>query len=170
MRYMCSVMRRFLILCLLLVTGPALAAQNLTFPMMEGEMLDGSEKTLPDMFDGRAHMVLMLFDRDQQDQLDSWVVAQDDLPEGIGLVEIALIGKVNGLVKFFIQGGMKDEIEDKARLARMMPYFGDAEAVKSALNIDDISQIRAFLVQPDGQVVWQGSGDYAGQFGQLPVD
>ena len=158
-----------LIFYVFLAITPSVAAEALRLPPMEGEMLDGTEQSLPAMFDGRAHMVLMLFDRDQQDQLDSWAAAKDSLPEEVGLVEIALIGEVNGLVRYFIRGGMKDSFSDKERLGRIMPYFGDAEAVKSGLNITDISQISAFLVDPDGQIIWQGGGAYKGQFEELPV-
>ena len=56
-------------------------------------------------------MMVVLFDQDQQDQLDGWAQAIDELPEGIEMIEVALIGKVNGMVKFFIKGGMRDLYE-----------------------------------------------------------
>lgn len=149
------------------LAGPA-SAEALRFPPMQGKMLDGAEVSLPEAMVGTPHLVLFLFDRAQQDQLDSWAGAAAQLPDGTKMVEIALIGKVNGLVKFFITGGMKDALADKSRHGRTLPYFGDVEAVKSALAFEDISQVRAFYLTAAGEIIWQGGGDYTGQFAELP--
>ena len=149
------------ILCL-----PAMAA---SIPKMEGEMLDKTEVVYPRDFNGESVMMVMLFDQDQQSQLDGWAANMADLPPDIKMIEVALIGDVNGMVKFFIKGGMRDQLEDdKQRLARTMPYFGDADKVKKRLRIDDISEVRAYLLSASGKVLWQGSGDYNGQFSDIP--
>lgn len=138
--------------------------------MMEGETLDKKDVTYPKDFDGKQTVMVMLFDQDQQSQLDGWAAGMADLPDGVAMIEVALIGKVNGMVKYFIKGGMRDNIEDDpARMARMMPYFGDADKVKKRLKITDISEVQAFLLSPSGKVLWQASGDYDGQFKQMPT-
>lgn len=159
---------------ILLVTGLILsgswAVQAASIPKMDGETLDGIARSYPKDFNGMPTIMLILFDRDQQAQLDGWVAAMDDLPDGVGLVEIALIGKVGGIAKFFIKGGMKDAIEnDDARLARMMPYFGDADKVIKRMKITDKSDVMAVLLSPSGKVFWQSSGDYNGQFKSLDL-
>ena len=152
---------------LLFFSTSPLYAQSI--PKMAGEMLDETEVVLPKDFNGEHVVMVMLFDQDQQAQLDGWANAIGDLPDGIKMIEVALIGKVNGMVKYFIKGGMRDNIEDdKARMARMMPYFGDAEKVKKRMKITDLSQVRAFLLSPSGKVLWQASGDYTGQFKDMP--
>ena len=144
-------------------------ASAASIPMMEGETLDKVERTYPKDFGGKHVMMVMLFDQDQQDQLNGWADAASDLPEGVDMIELALIGKVNGMVKFFIKGGMRDALEDdKARLARTMPYFGDADKVKKRMKITDITHVQAFLLSPSGKVLWQSAGDYDGQFSTLP--
>ena len=155
-----------LLLSLTLLSSVGHAA---SIPMMEGETLDKTERVYPRDFGGKPTMMVVLFDQDQQDQLDGWAQAIDDLPDGIEMIEVALIGKVNGMVKFFIRGGMRDLYEkDSARMARMMPYFGDADKVKKRMKIEDISQVQAFLLSPSGKVLWQAKGDYKGQFTQVP--
>lgn len=150
----------------LIVASPANAA---SIPMMEGETLDKVERTYPRDFGGKHVMMVMLFDQEQQEQLDGWADAIGELPEGVDMIELALIGKVNGMVKYFIKGGMRDALEDDdVRQARTMPYFGDADKVKKRMKIKDISQVQAFLLSPSGKVLWQGAGDYAGQFSALP--
>lgn len=154
------------VLMALMVTKTAMAV---TLPTMEGETLDKVERVYPRDFNGKPTMMVILFDRDQQAQLDGWAAAIDALPEGVGMVEIALIGKVGGMARFFIKGGMRDAMgDDKARKARMMPYFGDADKVKKRLRITDISEVRAYLLSANGKVLWQDSGDYKGQFATLP--
>ncbi len=155
-----------LTLVMLFFGASPLYAQSI--PKMEGEMLDETEVVLPKDFNGQPVVMVMLFDQDQQAQLDGWADAIGDLPDGMAMIEV-LIGKVNGMVKYFIKGGMRDNIEDdKARMARMMPYFGDAEKVKKRMKITDLSQVRAFLLSPSGKVLWQASGDYTGQFIDMP--
>lgn len=151
----------------LLVASPAVFAASI--PMMEGETLDKVERVYPKDFGGKPTMMVMLFDQDQQDQLDGWAAAIGDLPDDMAMIEIALIGKVNGMVKYFIKGGMRDALEDEPlRMSRMMPYFGDADKVKKRMKIDDISQVQAFLLSASGKVLWQAAGDYDGQFLDLP--
>lgn len=148
-----------------------LPVQAASIPKMEGETLDKTERVYPRDFGGKPTMMVVLFDQDQQDQLDGWAQAIDELPEGIAMIEVALIGKVNGMVKFFIKGGMRDLYEsDPARMARMMPYFGDADKVKKRMKIKDISEVQAFLLSSSGKVLWQAKGDYQGQFATMPTD
>lgn len=149
----------------------ASAAQAASIPKMEGETLDKTERVYPRDFGGKPTMMVVLFDQDQQDQLDGWAQAIDELPEDMEMIEVALIGKVNGMVKFFIKGGMRDLYEsDPARMARMMPYFGDADKVKKRMKITDISEVQAFLLSSSGKVLWQAKGDYDGQFATVPTD
>ena len=158
-------------LAVLFLTTASAAADStlLRFPDITGEMVNGKKLTMPEAFNDKPMVVIMLFDRDQQDVFDSWSNAHNDLPDNIGLMEVALIGKVGGIARFFIKGGMKDMTKDnKARQARMMPFFGDADAVKQALKITDSSAVMAFLVNSEGLVVWQDKGDYQGQFKMLP--
>lgn len=155
------------------VIGTVLLASPVVFaasiPMMEGETLDKIERVYPKDFGGKPTMMVMLFDQDQQDQLDGWADAISDLPDDMAMIEVALIGKVNGMVKYFIKGGMRDALEDDlARMSRMMPYFGDADKVLKRMKIKDISQVQAFLLSASGKVLWQASGDYDGQFLTLP--
>ena len=148
--------------------APAVHAASI--PMMKGEMLDETEVVFPKDFGGKPTIMVMLFDQDQQEQLDGWAEGMSDLPAGVAMIEVALIGKVGSLVQYFIKGGMRDNIEDDpARLGRMMPYFGDAEKVKKRMKIKDISQVQAFLLSSSGKVLWQAAGDYEGQFKDMPL-
>lgn len=149
----------------------SIGANAASIPKMEGETLDKVERVYPKDFNGKSTMMVVLFDQDQQEQLDGWADAISDLPQDMPMVEIALIGKVNGMVKYFIKGGMRDLYEDSpARMARMMPYFGDADKVKKRMKITDITKVHAFLLSASGKVLWQAAGDYQGQFLTIPDD
>lgn len=149
----------------------SIGANAASIPKMEGETLDKVERVYPKDFNGKSTMMVVLFDQDQQEQLDGWADAISDLPQDMPMVEIALIGKVNGMVKYFIKGGMRDLYEDSPdRMARMMPYFGDADKVKKRMKITDITKVHAFLLSASGKVLWQAAGDYQGQFLTIPDD
>lgn len=138
------------------------------FPPLEGEILSGDEVIFPADFKAPHHMVIMSFDRDQEKQIEGWIKPASDLPDNVALFEVALIGKVGGIARFFIKGGMRDMEQYKARKQAVMPYFGDAETVKSALNITDSSQVHAFLITNKGDILWQGKGDYQNHYQKLP--
>ena len=169
MRYFASTVIKLCFAASLLVMS--IGANAASIPKMEGETLDKVERVYPKDFNGKSTMMVVLFDQDQQEQLDGWADAISDLPQDMPMVEIALIGKVNGMVKYFIKGGMRDLYEDSPeRMARMMPYFGDADKVKKRMKITDITKVHAFLLSASGKVLWQASGDYQGQFLTIPDD
>ena len=169
MRYFASLIIKLCFAASLLVMS--IGANAASIPKMEGETLDKVERVYPKDFNGKSTMMVVLFDQDQQEQLDGWADAISDLPQDMPMVEIALIGKVNGMVKYFIKGGMRDLYEDSPeRMARMMPYFGDADKVKKRMKITDITKVHAFLLSASGKVLWQASGDYQGQFLTIPDD
>ena len=143
-------------------------ANDSQFPPLEGELLSSDEVIFPADFKASHHMVIMSFDRDQEKQIEGWIKAASALPANISLFEVALIGKVGGIARFFIKGGMRDMEQYKARKKTVMPYFGDADAVKDVLNITDNSQVHAFLITKEGQILWQGKGDYQNHYRQLP--
>lgn len=169
MRYFASLIIKLFFMASLLVMS--IGANAASIPKMEGETLDKVERVYPKDFNGKSTMMVVLFDQDQQEQLDGWANAISDLPQDMPMVEIALIGKVNGMVKYFIKGGMRDLYEDSPdRMARMMPYFGDADKVKKRMKITDITKVHAFLLSASGKVLWQAAGDYQGQFLTIPDD
>ena len=169
MRYFASLIIKLCFMGSLLVMS--IGANAASIPKMEGETLDKVERVYPKDFNGKSTMMVVLFDQDQQEQLDGWADAISDLPQDMPMVEIALIGKVNGMVKYFIKGGMRDLYEDSPeRMARMMPYFGDADKVKKRMKITDITKVHAFLLSASGKVLWQAAGDYQGQFLTIPDD
>ena len=169
MRYFASLIIKLCFMASLLVMS--IGANAASIPKMEGETLDKVERVYPKDFNGKSTMMVVLFDQDQQEQLDGWADAISDLPQDMPMVEIALIGKVNGMVKYFIKGGMRDLYEDSPeRMARMMPYFGDADKVKKRMKIKDITKVHAFLLSASGKVLWQAAGDYQGQFLTIPDD
>ena len=169
MRYFASSIIKLCFAASLLVMS--IGANAASIPKMEGETLDKVERVYPKDFNGKSTMMVVLFDQDQQEQLDGWADAISDLPQDMPMVEIALIGKVNGMVKYFIKGGMRDLYEDSPdRMARMMPYFGDADKVKKRMKITDITKVHAFLLSASGKVLWQAAGDYQGQFLTIPDD
>lgn len=169
MRYFASLIIKLCFMASLLVMS--IGANAASIPKMEGETLDKVERVYPKDFNGKSTMMVVLFDQDQQEQLDGWADASSDLPQDMPMVEIALIGKVNGMVKYFIKGGMRDLYEDSPeRMARMMPYFGDADKVKKRMKITDITKVHAFLLSASGKVLWQAAGDYQGQFLTIPDD
>jgi len=143
-------------------------ANDSPFPPLEGELLSSEEVIFPADFKASYHMVIMSFDRDQEKQIEGWIKAASDLPETVSLFEVALIGKVGGIARFFIKGGMRDMEQYKSRKKTVMPYFGDADAIKAALKINDNSQVHAFLITKEGQILWQGKGDYQNHYRQLP--
>ena len=65
---------------------------------------------------------------------------------------------MNGLVRFFINNGMKGGIPDKQQRERTITLYIDKEPFKKALGIVSESTIYAFLIDKSGKVLWRQEG------------
>ncbi len=131
------------------------------FPSLKAANLNGEEMAMPGGFAGERNLVLIAFQREQQKDIDTWLklippVAQAH-PE-MRYYEIPTIQKMNGMVRFFINNGMRGGIPDKEQRARTITLYIDKAPFKQALAIESEATVYAILLDRAGKVIWRESG------------
>jgi len=74
--------------------------------------------------------------------------------------ELPTIKRMNGMVRFFIDNGMRGGIKDQQQRARTMTLYIDKEPFKKALNLPTEDRIYALLLDKAGSVIWRSEGLY----------
>lgn len=131
------------------------------FPTVTGQNLAGRTYRLPMDFEGRANLVLVVFKRYQQGQVDSWVPVVDELRKqypAFQYYELPTIGRTYRYVRGFIDGGMRAGIPDPETRERTITLYLEKDAFRRRLAIADERMIHVLLVDGEGDVVWRTKG------------
>jgi len=133
------------------------------FPSVKGSNLERESLTLPDDFEGDLNLVLVPFQRWQQNLVDTWVgparALEEDDPR-LRYYELPTIQKMNWLSRTFINEGMRAGIRDQTARQRTITLYLDKIGFKEALDIDTEKTIHVFLVDRTGEIIWRERGEY----------
>ena len=146
-----------------MTTFPWLAlAEPYVFPSLTSFNLNGQEVAMPGGLAGeRSNLVLVAFLQEQQKDVDTWLKPLPAIQQAhpwFRYYELPTIKRMNGLVRFFINNGMKGGIPDKQQRERTIALYIDKEPFKKALGIVSESTIYAFLIDKSGKVLWRQEG------------
>lgn len=133
------------------------------FPTIDARNLEGLGVTLPGAFEGQRNVVIVAFQRNHQDLVDTWVPwleKRSATDADLRFYEVPTIGRIWAPVRNFIDGGMAAAIREPVILQRTLTVYGDVNRLTRPLGIEDRSTIAVLLVDPDGTVRWQGSGGF----------
>jgi hypothetical protein len=133
------------------------------FRSLRARNLEGAELDLPAAFAGDPSIVIVAFERHQQDDVDSWLPWLGELREGLPGLEVYELPAIKRRwlpARRFIDGGMRAGIPDPATRQRTLTAYTDTGALSRALRIDSTSTIALFVVSRGGVIVWSGRGAY----------
>lgn len=133
------------------------------FPSVTGTNLVGDTLSLPDDFPDLA-LVLMPFDEAQTTRMAAWLpLAQEFTTQhpAFGYYNVPTLREVEPLVRLAITGGMVLAVPQDVHDVTVMLFLEDKELFLDALNVPDIEQPQAFLLNAAGEVIWQVRGDYS---------
>lgn len=147
-------------------TGRMTAAQSgnsaiARFPNVKASNLEKRDFNLPADFEGDRNLLLVAFERDQQKDVDTWLREMkrfEELDRHFFYYELPTIQRPNGLVRWFIDSGMRRGIPDRKARERTITLYLDTRLFCNALLITDQKKIHAFLVNREGQVLWRSAG------------
>ncbi|CAB4943912.1 unannotated protein [freshwater metagenome] len=134
-----------------------------TFPALQVRSLDGRLLQLPADLPGELNLIILAFERRQQDDVDSWLAGLAGLAEEhpqIELLELPCISRRWTAARWFIDGGMAAAIKAPEALARTLTAYTDVDAVLLALGHPGRDAICPLLTDRSGTVFWQGAGPY----------
>lgn len=139
------------------------------FPIVQGSNLSGKHYRLPRDFEGEYNVVIIPFQRHQQDNVDSWGPFLEKLAgkhSAVRYYELPTIQNYGRLQQFFIDRGMRGGIPDPSVRARTITLYLDVATFAAALDLPTIDDIYILLVNRHGDVLWRTHGDYTEEKGQ----
>ena len=131
------------------------------FPPVIGFNLAGRRYALPADFEGRLNLVLIAFQREQQDLVDTWLPLARQLAakhEVLRYYELPTISRAYGPARFVIDGGMRAGIPDPVARATTITLYLDKRAFREALDLPNEDTIYTLLVDRTGDVLWRAQG------------
>jgi hypothetical protein len=133
------------------------------FPAVTGEALDGTPFVAPRDLAGKRTVALVGFALEHRPELETWVPYIDTLVRSRDDVRARLFIGL-GMPKF-VRGGvvaaMKAAVTAPEQREATIPLFVDVDAFSRSLGLGDRAHLTILLVEPDGRIVWRGSGPYS---------
>ncbi|MGD1956998.1 MAG: hypothetical protein ACFBZ9_17575 [Sphingomonadales bacterium] len=129
------------------------AKDPLAFPEVKTEDLIGAKAVFPADFPGDPTLVLVAFERKQQEDIDRWVTAlslKDDV--SIPWIEMPTVARRYRLMKPLLDGWMRDGIPAIADQQRVFPVYTRRKSFLSALGVTKSDTVLAVVARPNGQI------------------
>lgn len=140
--------------------GPAV------FPTVHASNLNRRTFNLPGDFESDRNLVIVAFQRDQQDMVDTWTAPVRDLlaryPD-LRFYELPTISHGNPLFRAWLDGAMRGGIPDHQSRERTITLYVDKVAFRQALGLPHEDTIYVLLVDRAGHVFWRAEGEYSAQ-------
>lgn len=133
------------------------------FPSLQARNLEGAVLDLPEAFAGDPSIVIVAFERHQQDDVDSWLPWLGELRQRLPAIEVYELPAIKRRwlpARSFIDGGMRAGIPDPATRQRTLTVYTDVGKLLRTLQIDSTNTIALFVVSREGVVVWSGRAAY----------
>jgi len=140
-------------------------AQELTFPQIEAEDLNGKAVVLPKDLPGNPTVILVAFTRKQQPQIDQWIEALELKKENSSTewIELPYVGSRALPFKFVIDKGMRSGITSTEARARTITVYQEHSILVDALTLKGLDRIYVIVAEPGGKIrtVAEGTPDQA---------
>jgi len=134
-----------------------------TFPTVTGTNLHGDEKTLPDCLVKDKTILVVAYQRWQQDLCDAWYGQIEEFMaanEDTAYFEIPTISKMNGFMRWFIYRGMRGGITDPQMRRQVITLHIDKAPFNDALGIKSEKTVYVFVLNKEVKILAQEKGEY----------
>jgi hypothetical protein len=134
------------------------------FPDVTGNNLNGESIRIPSQLKGEVNVLLVPFQMWQQGLVNSWVPFLESIVESnpsLDYYELPTIRKMNFFAKRIIDGGMRGGIPSRDTRGRTITLYIDKEPFKEQLDILAEDTLYLYLVDREGTIYWDGSGEYS---------
>ena len=139
------------------------------FPVVEAANLEGRKYLLPKDFEGERNILTIAFQREQQNDIDTWTPLIKELTtkdDALHYYELPTIGKFAGMFRGMINGGMRKGIPDiNARKATITLYL-DKASFRQGLKLPDEKRIYILVVDRQGKILWRNEGVFSKEKGE----
>ena len=131
------------------------------FPTVRGDTLNRETVTLPDFFASDYNLVILAFNREQQENVIDWLPIVQDLQAEYDELQYYSLGALPDVppgVRLLISGGMSLAVESNVRDKATLAYLDDQMAFADALGLSRLDEPRLFILNSGSEVIWNGSG------------
>ncbi len=145
------------------------AGTCLLFPTISGQAISGESFTAPAGFDGSYALVIVPFDREQQERAIDWLVPAQTLAAdyaGLSFYSVAALPDLTPFVRTLVIGGLDVALRDPVlRAVTVVTFLSDQSVFVGALELPDTEAIAVLLLdarqESRGTVLWLERGDYS---------
>ncbi len=134
------------------------------FPSVIGDTLNGETVTLPDFFTGEYNLVIVPFDREQQEGVLEWLPFVEELQSeynGLAYYSVGALPDLPAGVRLMISGGMSFALDTAVRDVSILLYLEDQELFANSLSASTLDATQLLMLNSDGEVIWQAQGTYS---------
>ncbi len=144
------------------MVAPGGAAQaGGTFPPLTGYDLNKQKVTLPGGMAGTTDLLLVSFEPEQQKDVDSWLPAAQALQHmnfQFHYYQLPVEGRENFVFRWWDTSSLRSEQNDPQMWPWIVPLFVERGKLMHELEIPDMKQVVALLVDRQGRILWRASG------------
>ena len=131
------------------------------FPSMQVKNLADETKAFPKEFPSERTLLLIAFEREQQDMLDNWSAKLDlRKPGAPEWLELPVIDDPGAFMRWFVDTGMKSGIPDPTVRARVFTIYTPREAFVRHLGLPDAKQVHLVIADRTGRILFHVSGEW----------
>lgn len=134
------------------------------FPQVGGVNLLGEQKEFPDCLEAPKTVVIVAFQRWQQQWVDEWfaeiepMVRQED--GEVEYYEVPTIAKMTGPMRWWIYKGMQGGIPADFMRQRVVTLHIDKQPFKESLGIQDEALVYVYLMDEQGHILHREQGRF----------
>ena len=134
-----------------------------SFPKVEATSLAKAHFQIPKDFAGELNLVILSFAREQQQDVDSWLPAAQQLESQhpkLRYYELPTTTRENLLYRWWLSSSLRSNNTDVALQSRTLPLYVNKREFRRALKIRNEKQIVTLLVDRSGRILWRADGEF----------
>jgi hypothetical protein len=143
---------------------------GMQFPIHTFSNLAKQKKKIPDELDGDYKLMIVAFQRNHQQLVDTWFAAGDALELSYSkpgrrfrYYEIPTIYEMGFIRRSLLNTGMRSGVKAQAARERTFTIYIDKAPFNKTLQIPDETDIHLFLLNSTGKVVWRCQGKHSAE-------
>lgn len=162
-RTFCTLILALGVVGLMLASPADLVAQqsNLELPETKIRLIGGDDVSLAGQLAGHPTLLVLSFEREQLDDLKSWMTIDSTLcaaTPDLRRLSIPVLPSGARFLRRLIDGGMADSVGSEQGCGRTATAYIKKEPLLAALSIKSEKEVTTLLLSSDGAVLWRGAG------------
>jgi hypothetical protein len=132
------------------------AVSTVKLPTVTAYALDKAKRTLPADFSSPLNLLILSFERDQQDAVESWLpVAKQP---NVELWVLPISSRQDVLYRWWLNSSMRSSLPPNQPQHSTVPLYINKSQFLKSLGISSEKQIVVLITDKSGQVLWRREG------------